>query len=146
MTDVARQQLHQGIIDEFRANGGQVAQFTDRNLLLLTTIGARTGEPRTWPLAYIRRGDDVVIFAANGGRPHRPGWYFNLIATPTATIEVGTESWPVSATVATAETRPQIWHDIVDSSPAVADSITQFQSQVPWEIPLITLTRSADSH
>ncbi|WP_405137645.1 nitroreductase/quinone reductase family protein [Nocardia sp. NBC_01388] len=145
MTDLARQQLHQGIIDEFRSNDGKVAQFTDRDLLLLTTVGARTGEPRTWPLAYVRRGEDVVIFAANGGRPNRPGWYFNLIANPTATIEVGTESWPVSATVATGDVRTRVWHGIVDSSPAVAESITQFQSQVQWEIPLITLTRSVDT-
>ncbi|MCU1641460.1 MAG: hypothetical protein JWN03_1735 [Nocardia sp.] len=145
MTDVARQRLHHAIITEFRANSGRVAQFADRDLLLLTTIGARTGTQRTWPLAYIRRGDDLVVFAANGGRPNRPGWYFNLVANPTATIEVGTESRPVRATVATGDTRTQIWTGIVESSPAVAETIAQFQSQVPWEIPLITLTRSAGS-
>jgi hypothetical protein len=66
--------LNRKIIEEFRANGGEVGQFAGTPLLLLGSTGAKTGEVRTSPLAYLRDGDRLVVFAANGGRPTHPGW------------------------------------------------------------------------
>ncbi|MFE3730406.1 nitroreductase family deazaflavin-dependent oxidoreductase [Nocardia sp. NPDC059154] len=140
MTDIARQRLHEEVIEQFRAGGGQVGgQFAERDLLLLTTTGARTGQDRTWPLAYQRDGDRLVVFAANGGRPHRPGWYHNLVANPAGTVEVGTETWPVTAVVASGDERARLWDRQLEMTPFMAD----FQAKVEWEIPVVVLTRTA---
>ncbi|MEV6067512.1 nitroreductase family deazaflavin-dependent oxidoreductase [Nocardia sp. NPDC052001] len=139
MADEARQQLNQKIIDEFRANSGKLGgQFAGMDLLLLTTIGAHSGEARTWPLGFHRDGEDIVIFAANGGRPNRPGWYYNLLAHPDATIEVGAETLPVRAAVASGDERQRLWDTVLTPFPFLAD----FQAKVSWEIPVITLSRN----
>ncbi|WP_218003282.1 nitroreductase family deazaflavin-dependent oxidoreductase [Nocardia concava] len=141
MTDIARQRLNEDIIQQFREGGGRVGgQFADTPLLLLTTVGARSGEERTWPLAYQRDGERVVVFAANGGRAHRPGWYHNLMANPAATVEVGTESWRVTATVLTGDERNLFWERQLVVSPFLAD----FQAKVDREIPVLALTRTSD--
>ncbi|MEC3917647.1 nitroreductase/quinone reductase family protein [Nocardia sp. CDC160] len=137
MTDIARQRLHEDIIQQFRSGGGHVGgQFENTPLLLLTTTGARTGESRTWPLGYGRDGERLVVFAANGGRGNRPGWYYNLLANPAATIEVGTESWPVTASIVTGEDRARLWERQLEVSPFLAD----FQAKLSWEIPVFALT------
>ncbi|RMI30792.1 nitroreductase/quinone reductase family protein [Nocardia stercoris] len=138
MSDDERRALNRRIIDEFRANEGRVQQFTDYELLLLTTIGAKSGEPRTWPLAFHRAGANLVVFAANGGRGNRPGWYYNLRANPAATVEVGTETYTATAEFASASERQRLWDELVEKFPAVTD----FQAKVSWEIPVITLTRA----
>ncbi|WP_330180640.1 nitroreductase family deazaflavin-dependent oxidoreductase [Nocardia sp. NBC_01503] len=139
MTDVVRQQMNQDVIEEFRANGGTVGgQFEGHELLLLTTTGAHTGEPRTWPLGFHRDGDNLVVFAANGGRPNRPGWYYNLLAHPDAVIEVGTDTWPVRAEVTNGAERQRLWTRVLEPFPFLAD----FQAKVSWEIPVITLSRT----
>ena len=79
------------IIEEFRANQGRVTTFARQPLLLLTHTGAKTGKRRTNPLAYFRDGDRYVIVASKGGAPTNPDWYYNLLANPRATIEVGNE-------------------------------------------------------
>lgn len=138
MADEARQQLHRNVIDEFRSNSGKVGgQFAQMDLLLLTTTGARTGEQRTWPLAYQRDGDTLVVYGANGGRPNRPGWYHNLLTNPSATIEVGSESWQAIAAIATGDERTRLWTSWLEKVPFMAD----FQAAVPWEIPVVILTR-----
>ena len=74
----------------YRASGGRV--FTTMKhmpVLLLRTTGRRTGKARTWPLGYLRSGEDVVIIASNGGLPHHPAWYHNLRAEPRVTIQIG---------------------------------------------------------
>ncbi|MGV9668735.1 nitroreductase/quinone reductase family protein [Nocardia niigatensis] len=139
MTDVARQRLNEEVIEEFRAGGGRVGgQFAGTDLLLLTTTGARTGQNRTWPLAYQRDGDRLAVFAANGGRPHRPGWFHNLTANPSGTVEVGTESWPVTAVIASGDERARLWDRQLERTPFLAD----FQAKVGWEIPVVILTRT----
>ena len=131
-----RRQLHLDVVAEFRANAGKVGgQFANIPLLLLTTTGARTGESRTWPLAFQRDGDRVVVYAANGGRPNRPGWYHNLTAHPEAVVEVGTESWPVFASVAEGDERQQLWESKLVDAPFLAD----FQAKVSWQIPVVIL-------
>jgi F420H(2)-dependent quinone reductase len=87
------------IIEEFRANGGNVGgQFAGVPLLLLTTTGAKSGEPRTSPLAYLRDAGRIYIFAGNRGAPTNPAWYHNLVAHPDVTVELlgrihGGEIW-----------------------------------------------------
>src|SRR4026208_2391791 len=85
------------IIEEFRANKGNVATFARQPLLLLTHTGAKTGKQRTNPLAYFRDGDRYIVVASKGGAPTNPDWYYNLLANPQATIEVGGERLEVTA-------------------------------------------------
>src|SRR5690349_14047360 len=85
------------IINEFRAKGGKgVTNFGDR-LLLLTVRGAKSGTPRTYPLAYHRDGDAYVVIASKGGAPTHPDWYRNVIANPEVEIEVGTQRFKAHA-------------------------------------------------
>ena len=88
------------IIEEFRTNEGRVGGgFEGAPLLLLHTTGRRSGTERVNPLMYLRDGDRWVVFASKGGHIAHPHWIHNLEADPNATIEVGTETIPVKATV-----------------------------------------------
>src|SRR6266536_2630823 len=99
------------IIAEFRSTGGRVGgPFQRTPLLLLHHTGARTGAQRVNPLAYQALGDGAwAVFGSKGGSPSHPDWYFNLRANPLARIEVGTETFQVTARVATGEERERIW-------------------------------------
>jgi deazaflavin-dependent oxidoreductase (nitroreductase family) len=90
------------VVDEFRGNGGKVAQFEGRPLLLLHHTGAKTGTERVNPLVYLPMGDDFAVFGSKAGADTNPAWYHNLRAHPDTTIEVGTETLPVHARVARA--------------------------------------------
>ena len=86
------------IIEEFRATRGQLSgRMAGRQVLLLTTTGARTGEPRTAVVGYRKAGDIFVVIASANGAATDPAWYVNLLANPTATIEVGPEKLNVRA-------------------------------------------------
>jgi deazaflavin-dependent oxidoreductase (nitroreductase family) len=99
-----------GIINEFRANGGVVeGTFTGKPLLLLHHTGARTGVDRTSPLMYQAVDGGFAVFASKGGADHHPGWYHNLKANPEATIEVGTETVAIKAREITGEEYERIW-------------------------------------
>ncbi len=87
-------------IQEFRANEGRVGgAFEGKPLLLLHTTGRRTGTERVNPLMYLADGDRWVIFASKGGHIDHPDWLRNIEANPEATIEIGTGTIPVKATV-----------------------------------------------
>lgn len=81
----------------------------------------------------------MVVYAANGGRPNRPGWYYNLLADPAATVEIGTESLPVVAELAQGADRQRLWDKQVAVTPFLAD----FAVAVPWEIPVFVLVPAA---
>jgi deazaflavin-dependent oxidoreductase (nitroreductase family) len=91
---------NKGIIEEFRANEGKVGGgFEGAPLLLLHTTGRRSGKERVNPLMYLRDGDRWVVFGSKGGHVTHPDWLRNLEANPSSTIEAGTETIPVKATV-----------------------------------------------
>lgn len=86
------------IIEEFRATRGQLSgRMAGRQLLLLTTTGARTGEPRTAVVGYRKSGTVFVVIASDNGAAAHPAWYVNLLANPNATVEVGPEKLNVRA-------------------------------------------------
>jgi deazaflavin-dependent oxidoreductase (nitroreductase family) len=90
---------NEGIIDEFRENGGRVGgYFEGATVLLLHTFGRKSGIERVNPLVYLPDGDRYVVMATKGGAPTNPDWYDNLMASPDVDIEVGTETIPVHAT------------------------------------------------
>jgi len=84
--------FNQQIIDEFRANAGKVAMFGDVPLVILHTIGAKSGAVREIPLVALVEGDAQFVFASKGGAPSHPDWYHNLLATPEIDVEAATET------------------------------------------------------
>jgi len=95
-------QWTEALVTAFRSNGGKVTAgpFADRDVLLLTTKGAKSGEERLAPVVFTRDGDRIVIVGSKGGAPTHPAWYFNLLANPIVTLEVGTEKFQARATPA----------------------------------------------
>jgi deazaflavin-dependent oxidoreductase (nitroreductase family) len=128
--------LNQQIIDEFHAHGGKVRNFPGPEFLLLHTYGARTNQPRTTPLRYIKDGDRYVLVAANGGAPRNPDWYYNILAHPDdVTIEVGTEQLNVHATVAPPAERDRLFAEVVRQAPDFAKA----QKGTPRIMPMVLL-------
>ena len=126
------------IIEEFRANQGRVATFARQPLLLLTHTGAKTGKRRTNPLAYFRDGDRYVIVASKGGAPTNPDWYYNLLANPRATIEVGNERLEVTAEPAGPAERERLWAIVIERNP----SFKEYEKKTRRTIPLVILRPS----
>ncbi len=101
--------LNRQIIEEFRATKGQLSgRMAGRQLLLLTTTGARTGEPRTAVVGYRRSGDIFVVIASANGAAAHPAWYVNLLANPNATVEVGPEKLNVRGRTAKGKERDKL--------------------------------------
>jgi deazaflavin-dependent oxidoreductase (nitroreductase family) len=128
---------NQAIIDEFRGNGGRVGgQFEGAPLLLLHTVGAKSGKERVNPVMYQPVGEDYAVFASKGGAPDHPAWYHNLLAHPDTTVEVGTALVPVTARVAEGEERELIWQRQKSDYPGFAD----YEGKTSREIPVVILT------
>ena len=124
------------IIEEFRANEGRVGgQFEGAPLLLLHSIGARSGEERVNPMMYQAVGDAYAVFASKGGAPSNPDWYHNLIANPDATIEVGTRTVAVRARIADDVERDTIWETQKQRYPGFAD----YEASTTRQIPVVIL-------
>jgi len=120
------------IISEFRANNGKVGgMFEGRPLLLLHTIGAKTGAARVNPLAYRTDGDALVVFASKAGAPTNPDWYHNLLAHPQVSVEVGTERRDLVARVADGDERHRHWEAQKRDMPGFADYETKTDRQIP---------------
>lgn len=110
MSDADMNDWNQQIIAEFRANAGKVGgPFEGAPMVLLTSTGAKSGQPRVSPLMALLEGDDIVIFASKGGAPTNPDWYYNLLANPEASIEIGSDTVAVKARVAEGAERDDLW-------------------------------------
>jgi deazaflavin-dependent oxidoreductase (nitroreductase family) len=130
--------LKQKGIEEFRSNGGKVGgPFEGAPLLLLTTIGARSGMTRTTPVMYLPDKDRLIIFATKAGASTNPDWYHNLVAHPKATVEVGTETFDVTAVEVTGEERDQLYARQAALFPGFAD----YEAKTTRRIPVIALRR-----
>lgn len=131
-------EFNQHIIAEFRANGGKVGGlFADTPLLLLTTIGAKSGQPRTTPLAYTTDGDHFIVIASKAGAPTNPDWYHNLLANPIVTVEVATERFQARAVAAEGQERERLYNQMAERLPQFAE----YQRKASRQIPLIVLER-----
>lgn len=129
--------FNQAIIAEFRANAGKVGgNFEGAPMILVHHRGARTGTERVAPLVYQAVGDAHAVFASKGGAPTHPQWYLNLLANPETTVEVGAETIPVRARVATGAEREQIWSTQKELMPGFAEYERTAQGR---EIPVVVL-------
>lgn len=126
--------FNRALIEEWRANNGQLSgRMAGRNLILLTTTGARSGEPRTAVLAFGRHGDHIVAIASNNGAPAHPAWYVNLLAHPIATVELGPDRFEVRARTAGPDERATL----AKAVPYLASQ----QLLTEREIPIVVLER-----
>ena len=132
--------FNQQLIEEYRATGGKVSGiFAGRPLMLLTTTGAKSGQPRTAPLVYTTDGDNMVVIASKGGAPTNPDWYHNLRAQPLVTIELGDEQFQAQARVTEGEERQRLYDAQAELMPTFAD----YQRNATREIPVVVLERIA---
>ena len=129
---------NEAIIEEFRANDGKVGgPFAGKTLLLLHTVGAKSGRARVNPVAYVPDGDFFAIVASKGGAPTNPAWYHNLMAHPHITVEVGVEHFPVVASVAAEPERTRLYDKMIAMLPVFAE----YRSRTSRVIPVIILRR-----
>jgi deazaflavin-dependent oxidoreductase (nitroreductase family) len=124
------------IIDEFRANEGKVGgPFEGAPLLLLHTVGARTGQQRVNPMMYRPVPGGYAVFASKGGAPTNSDWYHNLLAHPDVTAEIGTATMPLRARVAQSAEREEIWTAHKAANPGFAD----YEKKTARQIPVVIL-------
>jgi deazaflavin-dependent oxidoreductase (nitroreductase family) len=103
--------------------------------LLLDHVGAKSGKRRTSPLLYTADGDDLVLVASKGGYPKNPAWFYNLMANPDTTIQVGAERRAVHARKANAKERARLWPMVVNTFGPYED----YARRTEREIPLVIL-------
>jgi deazaflavin-dependent oxidoreductase (nitroreductase family) len=128
--------FNKDIADEFRANAGRVGgPFEGNELLLLTTRGAKSDEPRVSPLSCKRIDGKLLIIAGNGGADVNPAWVYNLRANPRARVELGTESFDVTA----RELPPAERDDIIPKLTAEVTAFAEFQAKTRRVIPIFEL-------
>ncbi len=125
------------VIEEFRANEGKVdSHFKNMTLLLLHTTGAKSGQPRVNPVATIKDGQSYIIIASKGGAPTNPDWYYNLVAHPQVTVEVGTEEFQAQAAFASEPQRTELFDKMAAAYPA----FDEYRQKTSRQIPVISLT------
>ncbi|WP_025620548.1 nitroreductase family deazaflavin-dependent oxidoreductase [Salinispora cortesiana] len=124
------------IIKEFRENDGRVGgQFAGAPLLLLHTVGAKSGQPRLNPMMYQKLDHGYAVFASKAGAPSHPDWYHNLRAHPQVKAEIGTDTFDLVARVAAGDERERIWSAQKDAFPGFAE----YKAKTTREIPVVVL-------
>lgn len=131
-----RNEWNRRIVEEFRANKGQVGgMWEGRPLLLLTTTGARSGQRRTHPVMYLREGDRLFVFASKEGAPTHPAWYHNLLAHREVTVEIGDQTYHAIAKPLTGAERDQVYAQWAQKYP----QFREYQEKTSRTIPVIEL-------
>jgi len=128
-------------VKRYRETGGEVGHIWKEGstVLLLTTTGRKSGEPRTTPLIYAQNGDDYVIVASKGGAPEHPGWYENLSKNPDVELQVLDDVFPARARTAEGDERERLWAKANEVWPHYAE----YQEKTDREIPVVVLERAA---
>ena len=129
---------NRAIIDEFRQNEGKVGGgFQGAPLLLLSSVGAKTGRRLTTPLMYLPDDDRVIVFASKGGADSHPAWFHNLMANPSVSIEVGTETIKVAARRMQGEERDRLYA----RQAALYPQFAGYEAKTTRRIPVVALER-----
>lgn len=122
----------------FKLTGGRVgSRLVDNDMMLLTTVGSRTGREHTVPLLYLEHDGGLVVVASYGGRPDHPQWFKNLLSHPQGRAQLGRESFPVDSSVASDEERALLWPRVIDAY----EGYEIYQSRTDRVIPLVILRR-----
>ena len=128
------------IIEEFRSNDGRVGgNFEGAPLLLLHSTGAKSGRERVSPMMYRKVGDAWAVFASKAGADSNPDWYYNLLANPRARIEVGTQTFDVTARTTSDEEREPIW----SAQKAEYTGFAGYEQKTSRQIPVVILEKAS---
>ena len=119
----------------YRLTGGKIGGKMGGEVLLLDTVGRKSGKQRTNPVMFFRDGGAYVITASAGGAPSNPGWYFNLRAHPQTTIQVMGKRIPVTVSEAEQGERARLWAKLVSLSP----QFKGYETRTPRKIPMLLL-------
>ena len=131
-------EFNRNLINEFRANNGVVeGPFAQAPLVLITTVGRKSGQRRTTPLVHSRSGDDVVIIASKAGAPTHPDWFHNVVANPQVTVELPGETFDATARVAEGEERDRLYRAQADLMP----NFDEYAAATTRTIPVVVLSR-----
>jgi deazaflavin-dependent oxidoreductase (nitroreductase family) len=131
--------FNQNLIADLRAHQGKATSgpFAGRDVLILTTKGARSGAQRENPIVFSRDGEKYVIVASKGGAPTNPAWYHNLLANPDVTIEVGGQRFDVRATVVDGDDYERLYSRHASENPG----FNEYRKRTSRKIPVIVLER-----
>ncbi|MEU8228676.1 nitroreductase/quinone reductase family protein [Actinoplanes sp. NPDC048967] len=125
------------LIEQFRADGGE--SLGNRPLLLLSTVGRRSGQERTSPMMYVRSGDRLLVIASNNGAREDPHWYRNLLADPSVTVELPGERFTARAEPLSGDDYDREWAAIKQEAPFFAEH----EARAGRRIPIVALIRTA---
>jgi deazaflavin-dependent oxidoreductase (nitroreductase family) len=132
--------FNSGVIEEFRANHGQVGGgFAGAPMVLLTTTGAKSGKKRVNPLVALVQGDTLYVVASKAGAPTSPDWYHNLLAHPEVEVEFGDDRFTATAMpIVSGSERDRLYAAQVEVQPGFAD----YEKATSRVIPVVELRRS----
>ena len=137
-SDDVQRDFNTAVIEEFRANNGIVGGvFSNEPLLLLRTVGARTRKLRTNPLSYLEDKGRLIVIASYAGNRRNPPWYYNLLANPRVTVEVGVETFTGHATIVEEPERSELFEKIATRTPL----FRQYASRTSRVIPVVAIER-----
>jgi deazaflavin-dependent oxidoreductase (nitroreductase family) len=134
---MAEHEMDAQVIEQFRA-GEEPQGFHRDRLVLLTTIGSKTGQRRTSPMMYVDSPDGIIVIASANAAPDNPQWFRNLEADPRVHVELADDEYDAQASVLTGARRAREWKSLVADYPFFAEH----QEKVEREIPLVELTRA----
>lgn len=131
--------FNRSLIEDLRAHGGTATDgpFKGRDVLILTTKGAKSGEPRENPLVFTRDGDRLVVIASKGGAPTHPSWFHNLSRHAEVTVEVGGEKFKARAHVAEGDEYDRLYKQHADLNP----TFYEYRQRTSRRIPVVVLER-----
>jgi deazaflavin-dependent oxidoreductase (nitroreductase family) len=123
----------------YKASGGRRGTtMNGRKLILLTTVGKRSGQPRTVPVVPFFDGKEMYVMASMGGAPSDPAWYRNLVANPDVQVQLGPETWRAKAVPLEGQERDRIWSRVT----AEMANFGKYQQRTSRIIPVVRLVRS----
>lgn len=123
-------EINRRTVEQFRA-GGEIEGMHRERLVLLTTVGRRSGEQRTTPMMFHRDGEHVYVIASNRGAPQHPDWYRNLVADPRVTVEIGDTTYNATATPLSGDEYGRVWTDVKQAYPFFAEHETKAERVIP---------------
>jgi deazaflavin-dependent oxidoreductase (nitroreductase family) len=120
-----------------QTDGAEGHDWQGTTVLILTTTGRRTGEPRSTPLIYGKHGDDYVVVASKGGAEEHPAWYLNLSAQPEVIVQVRGDQFKARARTAGRQEKPGLWRMMTERWPPY----DEYQRKTNRDIPVVVLER-----